>query len=105
MLAMKSCFVAAWRDIRVHLVKNTKHKVAAERFINFVVSADALNCLAEKIYVGPPLKSPTLSAKASERMPWGPGGSISDLVIPDWNFVNAKRAELAETWNRTVLGR
>jgi putative spermidine/putrescine transport system substrate-binding protein len=92
-------------DIRVNLVKGTKHKAAAEKFINFAVSTEALTCLAERLYIGPPLKSVKLSDKAKERMPWGASGSIDNLVVPDWNEVNAKRPEIIEMWNRRVVGK
>jgi len=93
-------------DIRVHLVKGTKHKQAALKFINFAVSKDALTCLAEHLYIGPTLKvAPKLSEKAKERMPWGAGGSLANLIVPDWNEVNAKRAEIIDLWNRRVVGK
>ncbi|HTS94232.1 MAG TPA: ABC transporter substrate-binding protein [Stellaceae bacterium] len=92
-------------DIRLHLVKGTKHKEAALKFINFALTPDALNCLGEKLYVGPPLKSPKLSDKAKERMPWGADGSIDKLYVPDWAEVNAKRAQITDLWNRRVIGR
>lgn len=93
-------------DIRLHLVKGTKHKDAAEKFINFAVSKEALTCLGERLYVGPTTKQPPqLSAKARERMPWGAEGSLADLIVPDWNEVNAKRAEIIDLWNRQVVGK
>ncbi|HYC13568.1 MAG TPA: ABC transporter substrate-binding protein [Stellaceae bacterium] len=92
-------------DIRVHLVKGSKHKEAALKFINYATSEEALNCLAERLYIGPPLKSPKLSDKAKQRMPWGPTGSIDNLVVPDWNVVNAERAKIIEQWNRRVVGK
>ena len=92
-------------DIRIHLVKGTKHKAAAEKFINFAVSADALNCLSEKLYLGPPLKSPKVSDAVRQRLPWGAEGSIANLVIPDWNEVNAKKPQIIEMWNRKVLNK
>lgn len=90
-------------DIRVHIAKGTKNLENAYKFINFAVSPDALNCLAEKLYVGPPLKTPTLPQKIADRMPWGKGGNVSQLVIPDWNEVNNRKAELLDTWNREVV--
>jgi putative spermidine/putrescine transport system substrate-binding protein len=93
-------------DIRVHLVKGTKHKDAAEKFINFAVSTDALTCLGERLYIGPTTKEPPkLSEKAKERMPWGAEGSLDNLIVPDWNEVNAKRAEIIDLWNRQVVGK
>ena len=91
-------------DIRVHLVKGSKHKEAAEKFINFAVSKEALTCLGERLYIGPTTKeAPKLSDKAKERMPWGAEGSLDNLIVPDWNEVNAKRAEIIDLWNRQVV--
>lgn len=92
-------------DNRVHLVKGTKNKAAAEKFLNYAITADALNCFGETLYLGPPLKAPKLSDKAKQRMPWGADGSIANLVIPDWEALNAKRAEVIEMWNRKVIAK
>ncbi|MGH7156116.1 MAG: extracellular solute-binding protein [Acetobacteraceae bacterium] len=92
-------------DIRVELVKGAPHKLDAEKFINFAVSDKALNCLAEKLYLGPPLKHPQLSEHARERMPWGPNGSVENLAIPNWNEINDHRAEVIDQWNRKVINK
>jgi len=92
-------------DIRMHLVKGTPKKELAERFMNFVVQPEHLNCIAEEIYLGPPLDNPTLSEKAASRMPWGASGSVKDLVLSDWNEVNAKRPQLRDLWMRRVVGK
>jgi putative spermidine/putrescine transport system substrate-binding protein len=92
-------------DIRIHLVKDSKHKIAGEKFINFVISPEALSCMAEKTYLGPPLKSPVLPEKVKARMPWGATGSVNDLQFPDWNEVNAKQGEILEIWNRKIIAR
>ncbi len=92
-------------DIRVELVKGAPHKAAAEKFINFAVSAKSLDCLAEKLYLGPPLKHPELSAHARERMPWGPDGSVENLAVPDWVSINQHRAEIIDQWNRRVINK
>jgi len=92
-------------DIRVELVKGAPHKLDAEKFINFAVSDKALNCLAEKLYLGPPLKHPQLSEHAKERMPWGPNGSIENLAVPNWNEINDHRAEVIDQWNRRVINK
>lgn len=92
-------------DTRIHLVKNSKKRAAAEKFINFAVSPESLNCLGEKLYLGPPLKNPQLSDAAKKKMPWGENGSVQNLIMPDWNEVGAKRAEIVDLWNRRVISR
>lgn len=89
-------------DIRVHVVKGTKNREAAEKLADFAVSAEAQKALAEILYVAPTAKGVNLSGKARERMPYGPKGSMKDLRISDWQTVNAKRPELTELWNREI---
>ena len=92
-------------DIRVHIAEGTKNLDAALKFVNYAVSEEAMNCLAEKLYVGPPTKQYKISDKASSRMPWGAGGSVKNLAIPDWSTINAQRQALTEVWNRQVAGK
>jgi putative spermidine/putrescine transport system substrate-binding protein len=92
-------------DIRVHVVKGIKNKDLAVKLADFAVSAEAQKALAEILYVAPVNKGVDLSPKARERMPYGAAGSMKDLRIPDWQAINAKRAELTELWNKEVAKR
>jgi len=91
-------------DIQVQLVKGSPKKELAQSFINFLIQPEHLTCIAEEIYLGPPLDDVKLSEKAAKRMPWGAGGSVKDLVLSDWDEVNAKREELRDLWMRRVVG-
>ena len=92
-------------DIRVHIADGTKNLDAAQQFVNYAVSDEAMNCLAEKLYVGPPTKQYKISEQAKSRMPWGANGSVKNLAIPNWEAINAKRQALTEVWNRQVAGK
>jgi putative spermidine/putrescine transport system substrate-binding protein len=92
-------------DIRVHIADGTKNLDAALAFVNYTVSDEAMNCLAEKLYVGPPIKQVKIGEQAKARMPWGADGSVKNLAIPNWDAINAKRQALTETWNRQVAGK
>jgi len=92
-------------DIRVHIADGTKNLDAAQQFVNYAVSDEAMNCLAEKLYVGPPTKQYKISEQAKSRMPWGAHGSVKNLAIPNWEAINAKRQALTEVWNRQVAGK
>jgi putative spermidine/putrescine transport system substrate-binding protein len=92
-------------DIRVHIADGTKNLGAALQFVNYAVSDEAMNCLAEKLYVGPPTKQYKISEQAKSRMPWGANGSVKNLAIPNWEAINAKRQALTEVWNRQVAGK
>ena len=58
-------------DIRVHIADGTKNLEAALQFVNYTASEEAMNCLAEKLYVGPPTKQYKITEQAKPRMPWG----------------------------------
>jgi putative spermidine/putrescine transport system substrate-binding protein len=92
-------------DIRVHIAEGTRNLDTALRFVNYTVSDEAMNCLAEKLYVGPPNKQYKVSEQAMARMPWGANGSVKMLGIPNWEVINAKRQVLTEVWNRQVAGK
>lgn len=90
-------------DIRLHIVANGKNQALAEKLVNFTVGKGPAKCMAEKIYVGPSTAGVELSDNAKQRMPWGPEGSIKSLALPDWNKINASRAAIIESFNKTVV--
>lgn len=90
-------------DQRLHLVHGSPNRAAAEKFIDFSLGEEPLVCMAEKMSVGPPLKTVKLDEGTEKRMPWGAGGSVEDLIIPDWRKVNAVRQQLTDLWNRQVV--
>ena len=89
-------------DARLHLVKGSPRKAAAEKFINMALTAQASGCLADKLYLGPAVKGAQVSPSTAKKLPWGEGGSVHDLRLFDWNEVNAKRAAIVDTWNREI---
>lgn len=89
-------------DARLHLVKNAPRKELAQKFIDTALTTDASRCLAEKLYLGPSVKGVTVSQETAYRLPWGVDGTVENLFLLDWNEVNAKRAELVDTWNREI---
>lgn len=92
-------------DIRVHIVKGTKHKEWAEKFVNHAVSQSAQKGMAEKLYVGPTNRNVVLSETAKKRMPWGYGGSVANLNLYDWEVLRVNREKWTEEWNKVVVGR
>jgi putative spermidine/putrescine transport system substrate-binding protein len=89
-------------DIRVHLVKGTKSKEVAERFIDFAVAKEQAACMSERLYVGPATKGTTLSDKAKGRLPWGKDGSIANLALINWAELNAQRQAITDLWNKEI---
>jgi len=89
-------------DARLHLVKGSKQKAAAERFINTALTPAAASCLATKLYVGPSVMNVKLPAEVAKKLPWGVNGSVEQLSLFDWSVINARRAEITDAWNRQV---
>ncbi|MCS0493759.1 ABC transporter substrate-binding protein [Ancylobacter mangrovi] len=89
-------------DARLHLVKNAPHKEMAQKFIDTALTPEASKCLAEKLFLGPSVKGVTVSAETARKLPWGEKGSVDNLYLLNWTEVNAKRAELVDTWNREI---
>jgi putative spermidine/putrescine transport system substrate-binding protein len=96
----------AWAtDARLHLVKNTPHKDAAEKFINQALTPAASQCLAEKLYLGPAVQGVTVSQAVARKLPWGETGSVKNLLLFDWTAINAQRAQIVDTWNREIASK
>ena len=89
-------------DARLHLVKGSKKREQAERFIDQALTNEAAACLAEKLYLGPALKGATVPAAVAGKLPWGDKGSVKDLNLSDWADVNSQRAKIVDAWNREI---
>lgn len=92
-------------DIRVHLVANGKKQALAEKFVNYAIGTGPAKCMAETIFVGPATAGIQLADNVRQRMPWGAEGSIKSLALPDWSKINANRAAIIETFNKTVVAK
>ncbi|MEW9586652.1 ABC transporter substrate-binding protein [Paraburkholderia sp. DGU8] len=94
----------AWAtDARLHLVKGSPNKAAAEKFINTALTRETAVCLATKLYLGPAVKGVKLPDDVTRKLPWGVGGSVDNLTLYDWKSVNARRAAITDAWNRQVV--
>jgi putative spermidine/putrescine transport system substrate-binding protein len=91
-------------DIRVHLVKGTKNRELALRYIDTVLSPAGQKGLIEYISGAPANQKVEIPAKVKERMPYG-GGTMKNLVIPDWAAINERKPKWIERWNKEVLGK
>src|SRR5690606_25968396 len=89
-------------DIRLHITKGTKHLKEAQEFVNFVLEPKQAACMSDRLYIGPATVGAELSPEAQKRTPWGEAGSIKNLLITDWDDVNAKRSAINDQWNKTL---
>lgn len=96
----------AWAtDARLHLVKGSRNKIAAEKFINTALTPAAATCLATKLYLGPAVAGVKLPADVARKLPWGVDGSVDSLKLFNWSVINARRAEITAAWNRQVAAK
>ncbi|HWK67739.1 MAG TPA: ABC transporter substrate-binding protein [Rhizobiaceae bacterium] len=89
-------------DARLHLVKGSKNKEAAQKFIDQALTPEASACLAEKLYLGPSVQGVEVPADVARKLPWGESGSVETLKLFDWTKINAERADIVDTWNREI---
>ncbi|WP_235837854.1 ABC transporter substrate-binding protein [Chitinasiproducens palmae] len=74
---------------------------AAQHFVQFLVSPDAQTLLAQDAGFGPVNKTVKLPAAVSAKVVSGPD-KVNALIAPDYNVINAKRAEWTSRWDRSV---
>ncbi len=91
-------------DIRVHLVKGSRNKELALKYIDAVLSPAGQKGLMEYISAGPANQRAEIPAKVRDRMPYG-SGSMKNLAIPDWQAINERKPRWIERWNKEVLGK
>lgn len=92
-------------DVRVHLVKGTKNKELALKYIDAVAGPAGQKSLIEMYAVGPGNRKVDIPSQYRHRMPYGATGSIKNLAIPDWFAINARKAKWIERWNKDVVGK
>jgi putative spermidine/putrescine transport system substrate-binding protein len=92
-------------DIRVHLVKGAKNRDLALKYIDAVISPAGQKGLLDYLSLGPGSQKAEIPPKIRERMPYGPSGSMKNLVIPDWFAINERKPKWIERWNKEVLGK
>jgi putative spermidine/putrescine transport system substrate-binding protein len=89
-------------DIRVHIVAGAKHKELAEELVDYVISAEAQNAIADRLFVGPVNEKTKLAPEVAKKMPWGENGSAKTLRLVDPYAILDHRDEWVARWNREV---
>lgn len=86
----------------VSLVKGTKSRGAALKFMDQITSAQTSLAIARSVYFGPTNKTVTLPPAIEKRvLPYG-AKMIASMPVVDWNAVAANRASWIERWNRDM---
>ncbi|MBI3368940.1 MAG: ABC transporter substrate-binding protein [Burkholderiales bacterium] len=72
-----------------------------QQFLQHLVSADVQAMIAQGVAWGPVNKNTKLAADVAKKVVYGPQ-HVAALVAPNYNVINAKRAEWTQRWNRAV---
>jgi len=86
------------------VVKGSKVADAGFRLINYLLSKNVQEVLADKLNLGPTVKNADLSDEVSERVIFGPE-EVGKLMQIDWLTVAEHKAKWIDRWNREVQGR
>lgn len=86
----------------VSLVKGTKARGAALKFMDQITSAQTSLAIARSVYFGPTNKTVTLPPDIEKRvLPYG-AAMIASMPPVDWDTVAAERGSWIERWNREM---
>ncbi len=92
--------VWGWKEI-ITVVKGRPNVDLAYKFIDLMLSGEEQENTAKFIGLGPLNRKAKLDAETAQHVIYG-GEYIDRVTIPDWNVVNAKRAEWTERWNKEI---
>jgi putative spermidine/putrescine transport system substrate-binding protein len=85
----------------VTIVKNRPNVELAYKWVDLLLSPEEQANTARHIGLGPLNKNTKLDQETAAKVLYGPE-QIQKLVIPNWEVVNAKRAEWTERWNKEI---
>jgi putative spermidine/putrescine transport system substrate-binding protein len=85
----------------VTLVKGRSNHDLAYKWVEMLLSAEEQANTAKYIGLGPLNRNTKLDPETAGKVLYGPD-AIARLTIPNWEVVNAKRAEWTERWNKEI---
>jgi putative spermidine/putrescine transport system substrate-binding protein len=85
----------------ITVVKGRPNRDLAYKFIDLMLSPEEQVNTAKFIGLGPVNRKAQLDPETAGKVIYGPE-QIAKLTIPNWEVVNAKRAEWTERWNKEV---
>ncbi|MCG8545309.1 MAG: extracellular solute-binding protein [Alphaproteobacteria bacterium] len=86
------------------VVKGTKSADTGFRLVDYLLSKDVQELLADKLSIGPTVKNADLPKEVGDRVIYGPE-EVGKLMDIDWLTVAKHKAEWIDRWNREVQGR
>jgi putative spermidine/putrescine transport system substrate-binding protein len=86
----------------VTLVKGGPHPDVGKKLIDRLLSAEVQADLAAKATTGPTNRNVKLAPDVARWVPYGPEDVKEMHTAMDWNYINSKRAEWTDRWNKEV---
>lgn len=72
-----------------------------QQFLQHIVSPEVQAQMAQVLAWGPVSKKAQIAPDVAKKVVYGPQ-QVATLLAPDYNIINAKRAEWTQRWNRAV---
>ena len=83
------------------VVEGAPQSKLGQQFLQHVVSAESQVLLADAVGWGPVNKTAKLAPDVAKKVVFGPD-KVNALISPNYEVINAKRAEWTNRWNRAV---
>ncbi|MFE3838529.1 ABC transporter substrate-binding protein [Pseudogemmobacter sonorensis] len=90
-------------DSTIGIAKGSKNLEAAQRYINFALSAEAQADNAKYTYLSPVNATVKLAPEVAAKLPVGEG-VLEKLKVVDWDYVTSVREDWTARWNREISG-
>ncbi|MGE0752346.1 MAG: ABC transporter substrate-binding protein [Variibacter sp.] len=88
-------------DSTIGIAKGTKNLEAAQKYVNFVLSAEAQAANARYTYLAPVNKEVKLPPDVAAKLPVGEG-VLEKLKPADWDYVTTVRPQWTQRWTREI---
>jgi putative spermidine/putrescine transport system substrate-binding protein len=86
-------------DSTIGIAKGTKKLEAAQKYVDFVLSAEAQELNARHTYLGPVNREVKLPPEVAQKLPVA---DLDRLKIADWDYVTTVRPQWTQRWNREI---
>jgi putative spermidine/putrescine transport system substrate-binding protein len=88
-------------DSTIGIAKGTKNLAAAQKYINYVLSAKAQEANAKFTYLTPVNREAKLDPAVAAKLPAG-DDVLKKLLVVDWSKVTPERPKWVDRWNREI---
>lgn len=88
-------------DSTIGIAKGSKKVEAAQKYVNFVLGADAQAANARHTYLAPVNAEVKLPPEVAAKLPVG-DGVLARLKQADWNYVTTVRPQWTQRWTREI---